>query len=440
VVLFLGTSILITQAIAILNGFTAQKSRRWTGILARAYNNYGYLNNNWGRIHRSIDAYRKAIPLWRNLKSTGELANTLNNLGYALGLIGDYDNAQVQIRDGLGLREKQGLRPAVGFSLSTLAEVSVHAFASEIAIEQAERALTIFEWTDHPRGQGLALRTLAEAKRRVSGSPTSRQEKTSLRLVEEAEAAALKAVEIFSTVYEPIRLLWALTELGCVYREWFVRFPDEQTPKERDGSLPIMSADELFNKSNIAFREAAALAADRNLHGAQLDALISQYRLHYFRYGAEPSAESHLVRASIQALFDTYYPNSDSTESRFYTKGIHEIPRDEVLLRFGDWHTFLGKEAIDLYKQQGNTSLCKAAKHFFFAFRCYAVYSDLPIRKRRTSRTLLYEAVKTFNPSEMLTLFKCVERVEVEFGLSTSELKEFLIDQFGDQSQHFEFD
>ncbi|MBI1296780.1 tetratricopeptide repeat protein [bacterium] len=416
------------------------KTPRWAGILARAYNNLGYTYDIVGRSHRSVQAYREALPLWRALHFEGDHANTLNNLGYAHAQIGEYDAAQICIRDGLRLRERQGLRPSVGYSLSTLAAVNIEAFASEIAIEQARRAIKIFQQTDSRRGEGMGYRTLAEAMRRVSGSPTSRQQALSIPLLEEAEEHALSAVNIFRhEVNEPVRLVWALLELGCVYREWYVwrtKSSQKLSPKETREERDLLTAKAIFDLGNAAFAEAADLAEEHRLPAQGLDALISYARLHYFRDGAQQTTQSQQIRHKVETIFANHYTLNDM----FYNHEIGSIPRDAMLIRLGDWHTFLGKEALDNYTSDPSTLLCKAAKHFGLAFRCYGAYSNQIIRKQRTSRSLFYDVVKTFNPAEILEFYNCIDSFEREFGLEQSELRSYLVEQFGDRDKHLVFD
>lgn len=439
---------LLEQAIASLT--PAGKDARQVAMLARAYNNLGYTFSNMGRRHRAIEAYTQALPLWRALKMESEQANTLNNLAFELAQIGDYDKAHAFIRDALRLREKAGPDEPVGYSLNTMAEISVQAFASEVAAQQAERALALFRNLRYARGMGFSLRALAEAKRRVSVSPTNVQTRQTVRLLAEAEAHAKEACAIFThQVNEPVRRVWALIELGCVYRDWLRwRQAGAGVPiavLERQEATADRADTELFEAGVAAFQEAEKVAAEIQQFTHRLDALINHAWLLYYsafdagqvEFRENSRTQVATLFGTIDALFDEIY----GAHPESLTGWLQQAPRDDLLVRRGDWEAFQGELALERFRlNKERAALQAAAEHLLLSYACYQRFSDRMIRQARRARTRIYNAIKGFSPSEMVQLYECVEAVEQQNGLTGSEFFRFLTEQFGPKESHVSLD
>lgn len=435
---------LLEQAIASLT--PPGKDARQVAMLARAYNNLGYTFSNIGRRHRAIEAYTQALPLWRALKMESEQANTLNNLAFELAQIGDYDKAHAFIRDALRLREKAGPDEPVGYSLNTMAEISIQAFASEVAVQQAERALALFRNLRYARGMGFSLRALAEAKRRVSISPTNVQTRQTVRLLAEAEAHAKEACAIFThQVNEPVRRVWALIELGCVYRDW-LRW------RQAGADVPIAvigqeeataehSAEALFADGVAAFQEAEKVAAEIHQFTHRLDALINHAWLLYYYYFDTRQVEfresGHTQVTTLFGAIDALFEEIYSPQQAPLAGWLQQAPRDDLLVRQGDWEAFQGELALARFcLNKEETALQAAAGHLLLSYACYQRFSDRMIRQARRARTRIYNAIKGFGPNEMVQLYKCVEAAEQQHGLTGSEFSRFLAEQFGPKESH----
>ena len=434
---------LVEKAIGALQPI--QNTQRWIGILARAYNNLGYIYALQGRNHRSIEALRSAVPLWRALRLDSEQANTLNNLAFSLAEIGDYDSAHAFVRDGLRLRERQGPKQPVGLSLNTYAEINIRAFASEIAAEQAEAALKIFSDLGYERGRGLALRAMAEAKRRVSFSPTTQQLGRTLTLLEESEHHARDAVKIFrEIVVEPYREVRCLIELGCVYREWFrwrkLENPEQLSPDEKANKRQILSLTELFERSHDALTEAAEHATTLGID-QQLDAQISLAWLLFnnrlrsakdgFDFQSDPSLQQQQI--AIEAILTPHFGSM--------REKLLSAAKDGLLVLLGDWEALLGEADLRFYREtEESTVLISAAEHCFLSLTAYATYTPNIIRQSRRTRSRLYEILKTFHTEAILKFYDSVDQVENRHQLINSQLNKFLTEQFGPRQSHIVLD
>jgi len=431
-----------------------QRYHRWVGVLARAYNNRGYIFRQQGRNHRAIEAFREALPLWKALKMDGEWANTSNNLGFALAEIGDYDNAQVAVRDGLRIRERYGPQRPIALSVNTLALVYIRQFSSEIAIDHATRAVEIFTQANDFRGQGLALRALAEAKRRSSGSPANLQiSGRSIQLLEEAEQAGVGCVKIFDEkdgkIDEPVRLVLALIELGCIYREWMRRRQSPGStalsPHEKDGTREILSIDRFFQLSVDAFIRAAAVAESHQLISNQLDALISCARAMQIRFDARNSGQTladlspHFLELSqtIDGVLSGHFGTAGST----FGEQLAGVNRDEMLIRRGDWETFQAELHLrEFQRTRGNSDLCMAAEHALVAFAYFETYSPYIFAKFRAARSRLHEALKLLSGVDRIALGECINKAESDYGIPASGFGKFVLEQFGSPDKHIELD
>lgn len=420
---------------------TRPNSPRTMGILARAYNNLGYTYAIAGQSWLAIEAFNHALPLWRTLKIESELANTLTNLAFDLAKVGDFERANSLIREAIQLREKSGSQHPLGLSFNTLAEISIMDFASELAIEQSTNALSLHQSLGYVRGEGLSLRTRAEAKRRISVSPFNRRQEQTVAWLEEGEIDALGAVEIFqSKVNEPARLVWSLLELGCIYRDW-MRWrrisPQELSPREKAGTRQELSIDALFDLSKGAFeqadKEAAKLGQD---HYLRLEVQLKWARLLFDRYfdsslGYLSSSAQGYVNHHFQLIEGQFAPESRSTDQHFIV-WLQSAPRDHHLYLLGDWKALQGEIELQRFLAVGgDDSLRTALEHYMLALQTYHQYSNKIMRWSRRSRNRLAEQLKKVNLKTLHLVYQIVTELEEKYQLHDSAMSRFLYEEFG---------
>lgn len=440
----------LEKAIAML----PQKTPRVTGVLAYAYHNQGYLFSNQGRHHRAIEAYNRTLPLWRALQMDGQRANTLNNLSFEQAEIGDFDSARRLNRDALTVRQQLSQRLPLGLSFNTLAEINIRAFSSEIAMQEALQAKTIFEELGHRRGYGMALRALAEATRRVSGSPATRGQKRTLELLEQSEKYAEEAVAVFEfEVKEPVRQVWALIELGCIYREWLryrMTNQKELSPREAADERSRLTVEELYKRSAKAFEKAATSAKEINQVNHRLDALINWAWLLYYRsfnhdtgnFADNAQQIKDSLFTQIEQFFGQHYGKRTPQFMHGLTNATEErITRDDYLIRLGDWESFQGEATMSRFQAtNAPADLQAAVEHFAIALACYAHYGDNDVRQTRRSRNRLYDLLKSCDSAILFQIYTNVEGIEEKFGWAShaSKIWEFLIDNFGPQEEQLD--
>lgn len=399
-------------------------------LLANALNNLGYLLRVRGRYSQAIKYYTDALPKWRELKNETEHANTLNNLAWALAEIGEFDQALRYAQDGLELRQNLGPRYPFALSLNTLGLIQVRNDQPNRAVENCERALTICRDLEQPRGVGLACIALAEAYRRMTRAPGPRDPLHSVDLLRKAEKYAREAQDVFSSrdFAETLRLIEALIELGCVYREWARLRPKD--PSSEDGS-----PNELAERGQQALRQAAKRAHGVLVH-KEVDALVNLAWLRY--YVKDPDGARQIIEQQVYALADQYRtlegprlpPPTD--------------PNTFIWVQLGKSQLLLGQIAFDRYqvldqqrKQTGvevepsEPFLRQAALHCTLSLAYDELFAN-DFRDLRAGLDTIYRNLKKLNSEELQTVYRAVRQTAEDSHLdSPSQMQVFLEKSFG---------
>ncbi len=187
-------------------------------------------------------------------------STTLNNLAFAQAEVGRLDVAKRLAETALALREEAGPRSPFGLSLNTMAHIAIRGNFLITAREYAERACSLFQLLGEQRGEGLAKTALAEALRRWG------EQKGKIESLQEAIRVAGEAVETFESLPAMDRVVEALIELGCAYRDLakVVRGPLRRD-QERDTSRITETVKENARKGQQALRRAADIAKSRGI-------------------------------------------------------------------------------------------------------------------------------------------------------------------------------
>ena len=416
--------------------------------LAKGYNGLGYVLRQRGLHRRSIAAYRRALPLWRGLGSEyrAEHANTLNNLSWALAELGEYEDAFRFCRDGLRLRQKEGARYPIALSYNTLGQIQTKAGRPYPARINCERALAIFRELATPRGIGMASIALSEAFRRLgeTGEVTFPEEKA--QLLWQAVRYAEDAVRIFGgdmslpeekrqpEVPERSRLVDALIEQGCAYREWARLRPSYDHRVDKEGE-PIPETDpdraELARRSEAALREATRVAGDKQPHRA-VDALVNLAWLKYYLGDRETARQT--IQQVHQAIPDDYHiteqrglPEEEQDMPWYWvqlSKAIRlsgDLEFDLYLDRDGEAQQARARhddQAEQYHREQAFEHLRKALAHYTLA----EVYDELYGRGRlhrdqRRSEEQIYERLKSLNIAELEEARQAVQKTARRYKL-----------------------
>ncbi len=326
--------------------------------LANAYNSLGYLLRLRGRHRQSVLAYRQALPLWRRLgkRYKAPHANTLNNLSWALAELGDYLDARRACKDGLALRRDIGSRYPIALSYNTLGQIQTKDDQPHRARVNCEHALAIFRELEMLRGVGMASVALAEAHRRMSTTGEVYFPEERAHLLAQAAGYATDAVRIFGgdpglppaerepQVDEPARLVDALIEQGCAYRDWAWRRPDyDQRPDEEGEMVTDPPREDLAQLGERALTEAARLAKAQQPHRA-VDALVN---LAWLKYFVEVPKQAETTLDQVWDIIPTGYRILEG-------QGLPEAGQDMPWhwVQLSKAHRLLGELAYERYERE----------------------------------------------------------------------------------------
>lgn len=437
---------LLTTAIAELNqwGETNRRTFRWAAILARGYNSLGYLYDRETRPYEAVDAYKKAIRLWRAVKLPVEEATTLNNSAFARAKIGAFDTAFEEAKAGLNLREQLGPRAPVGYSVNTLALIELANNELTAARRDAERAAEIFRQIYSVRGRGLALIALAEAMRRLSHLIVYVQQGKSAGMLADADRYIQEAEEIFTTqVAEPNRKIEALREKARIYRT-LARMSRERSHfvwNSQETGQPATHV-ELMQKSVTAFQQAVALAqqqTDRFLAG---DILLDRAFLDYYvyLYPGAPSFAAARTRfeAEVAAAVEQVIP----AEYRQINQAAPRHHRSWYWVQTGILEILQGHIAFNArpVEQHDAASLYPVLEHYLLGLTVYSYFSDRLFQELRIAHDQLYENLRKLTSPQKTFVHQIMNNLEGHYGFAegSSHLSMFFNERFSATEEEVE--
>lgn len=378
-------------------------------LLAKAYNIVGYLLRVQGRFQAACDAYRRALPYWRERERELDHAETLNNLAWASAEAGRFGRALRYCQDGLELREQLGHRYLIALSYNTLGLIAIKNDQPHRGRVHCERALAIFRDLGMPRGIGLACTALAEAHRRSADAPgvyfpTEKSERLHL-----AEEFAKQAVQIFrDEVPERLRLVEALNELGCIYRNWArlrLEYRDEQDPNR----------EELTKAGIAALEEAARLAADEFPY-RQVDALVNLAWLYFYT-------------GQFECALDTLDEAEKRVPQAYYITAESGAPQLEDAMSFlwtqmGKAHLLRGQIALQQYwnrpsakgKVRDTLLVQQVAEHFTLTLAYTELFAD-DFHGMRGAKDTMYNTLRGVNLEELQALYRGVDATAQKYHL-----------------------
>jgi len=414
---------------------------RSAGVLARAYNNLGYLHRLAGQTHQAIEAYQQALRYWRAAHFRTAQADTLNNLAYASALIGDFEAADRYGRDGVNLRKEVGPRMPTLLSLNTLALIDILSNYLDRGVRRCLRANKLFRILGNIRGIGLAQLTLAEAKRRISTSTVYQKQGQTAQLLAEASQHATEAARIFTEQSpEPDRLAASLIEVGCAFRDWAIL--RQQNPvmfsEEEKLTDQFYSVASLVTRSEQTFQK--ALEAAQEVDDLYVDILLNLALLYYLK-----GFRLNLVSTdkTLDLLNNRLFPQIETAILEHYRKRI-SLNQPTDLFALNDqsmFIVFLGRLeltrahiAFSQFRQNDNQNidhLKEAARHFALALAYLNRYSNKDFRQMRRAKQQLYERLTKLKAQELNVVFDSVAAVDQQYHWPTSPMSEFLRENFG---------
>lgn len=392
----------------------------WRLKLLKAYANdkFGYLYRSKGDYAKAVENYRRNIRLWRELHADSEYANTLNNLSWVLAELGDFQSAIRNCEDSLNLRRKLGHRYPIALSLNTLGLIEARYGLPERAVLRCEQALIIFRDLEQPRGIGLACSALAESLRRMTNVSDLLTDESSVENLKIAEKRAKESVEIFTNIIdEPLRLVEAYLELGCIYREMARRLKSDKTLLKN-----------LINESKSAFK-LSMQNAEIEYSYRRVDALVNLAWLYYYVGDFDQASKTiDDMEVDDRCLFKKNY-------TPIMLDGL--VPWHWVQL--GKANLLLGIIAFDKYENanmrkdsnEAKKQLMEVGQYWTFSMAYNELFGN-DFRDLKKGRQDIYNRLRILNLDEMGWLKDGVNQVIQDYGKTPKLLafEKFLVEQF----------
>lgn len=385
------------------------KSWRTKAIVAFAYRVRGYLHSKRGELRSAVADYTEAARLWRDLTIEVEEAETLNDLGYVLALLGQFGDARALVADARNLRRELGPRYPVALSINTLANIDLFEGLYEGALKKADQSLKLFRAMKSDRGIGLAFLVLAEAKRRHSQTDEVPNPEDKVALLREARDYAQTAHKIFSEqVKELAHEISALIELGCIFRAWVkIR---RKSPSPRD------PWEDHFAESVVLLRQAADRAANEFRH-RRADALVNLAWLGFFVNDEKLMEEA--AQDAKTAIPPEYYINPATGKPDIGDEQAQAVLWSQI----GKLYVLDGHRAFSFWERehekpddQRNTAIIRKALELAAEYYTLGLAHDELLshdyRDLRRAQDEIYNNFKRLNARELTIVAKIVKQTE----------------------------
>ncbi len=400
------------RELMVIEEISAAQSIRWSAILARNYNNLGYLRRVQGQFIAAAKAYQDALPHWRLTKLEAEQANTLTNLAYVLALSGRFEEARQRLEDALNLRMKLGTRVPLVLTYNTRAAVEVHAGQYHAAEPHAEKALQISQNLNFDRGVGLSLLTLSRLHRFMSEHPGT-PSKNKLRLLKQSLEEAKKALKHFTEDEEPERRLEGFYEQGLTHRQ-----------------LTLIDADEALEHGELAIcnlEEARDIARSEHLWQKYMDASLGLAWTYYYLQREQPERTVEIEEwedpeSFLEALDKEIKEKFGSYLITRYGKPEIEAS-DAVIIdvfsQLGRLHVLRGVIAMDRFEVRTEgpppyTHLRTAISEFVLALE-YSEQVGEEYQGIRRGLHTIHDRLKGLNVDEVLVAFETIRETAKDY-------------------------
>ncbi|MFZ5857196.1 MAG: tetratricopeptide repeat protein [Chloroflexota bacterium] len=368
---------------------------------------HGYLSWSQGEFKDAVQWYLQALPLWRELKIEVQQATTLNDLSWAEAETGAFETALSHCKDGLKLRRQLGKPYLIALSLNTMGLIEIRYGKPETARFHCEQALEIFRRQEDARGIGLACLALAESLRRTTNTDLFvYDEKMKIDYLTRAAERATEAVMIFKEKVkdEPLRLVEAYIELGCVYREW-IRQLHKDDPMRRDK----------IKRSHAAYEMAVKVARKSDYEYRAIDALVNMAWLYYYA-GNFSEARGILEKKVRNQIGDEYLYTKDHGAERTTPNPWHWV-------QLGKANVLLGMMFFDEYReahakdsQLAEKRLRQAAHNWALSMAYNTLYGN-NFRDFNKGREDVYSRLAELNIQEMKWVKDSMEQTHREYHI-----------------------
>ena len=404
----------------------ALEGQRRDLVLGRAHNNLGYAYwMHLGHYRAALKKFRSALPYFRASELWEELANTNDNMGRVYALLHHPTRAETLVDEGLRLRRELGRDYRSGLSLSSRAIVHLEFEQPHRARRLSQEALGIFERLGAQRGIGLASITLGRSLRHLGGlwmaGLYSHQDCD--QFLSQGARHLDGAVRIFKQVVdEPVRLVEALNELGCIYRERS-RLAQEMAPDRPLARTISLEAVRCLVRS-------IELAEELGLPVWYVDSCEDLAQVYFLRRDYD-NVDVWLQHAEEGVPADYKF-----REGELQTEILAEERIEAFWLQMGKIELLHGSLAFDVGTDGGSRPathevLKETTQHYLLSAAYFEQYSERAVGLRATFRQM-YDRFKHCTVDELRYLWEeTLPTIAGEYAIDLSHLGGFFEDTLG---------
>ena len=362
-------------------------------IVGRAHNHIGYIH--WmtdGKYEEALREFTKAVSYFPADMPSHEYATALDNLGRVYAQLGHRSLAIRLIERGRVQREslRNNSLGQYRYALSLHSHAVAYLMFGQPyrAVLLCEEALDVFGQLGvedgRRRGEGLALLTMGTAERFLSTFWRNRKPDEANLHLNLAEQYLVSAAQIFGAtdvalsvptaqaakvnsrnekpIDEPIRLVQAYGELGCVYRERAIL---NKSPE----NLQIAYANESFKR--------AIMVADQHDYHVLIADIYEDIAQLYFRIGEYKEAEQQL-RLAVDSIPEECRPNMPAKS----TSGTFPGCSEDYWQQLGKIHILYGN--IKILEKSRTTrnrqrNITSAVEHYVLAVSYFESFMTRPL-------------------------------------------------------------
>ena len=376
------------------------------------YKYLGFLYSGQGRYIEALRNYQEALKFSRRTDLLIEEATIRNDMGFVLGEQGDFFEALENVEDAYQIRRSVlGLGRYIGLSVNTQAIIAIREGRYREAVEYAKKSLSLFNVLGDTLGKGLASVALAEAYRRLAGSPHTLTQAERVDRLQIAERYAKSAEEIFKNDKNQSRLPGAYLEIGCASRDLI----------RRQRNLSDTHRNQLYRKSFSALQEAARIAEENHQEYRLVDSVTNLAWLAFFADRRDDEIDEAIIQAESKFPSD-YKWSKDAGKP-------HVDPREANSLiwsQLGKLHILKGIVAFQRWiTNEPNGNLMDAAEGFMLGLQYSSLFEKDHWGIRRAKRDI-YSVLKTLNETELAQFTHAVSATEDINNVTESLMREFM--------------
>ena len=372
------------------------------GTIVLAYRQRAHIKKRQFLLNLAIQDLKRAASANRGLDFNFEEATIRNDLGDTQVLIGDFEQARLNLQDAFSMRQemKNGTRLALSYSTAARYYIATNAFSQ--ARNSARQGMNLS--TRIGRGTALARISFAEATRRYAqqpGTPERRRDE----LFKEAEKALAEAVDGLEGALQ----IDAKIEQACLLRD-HMRYADG------------IEKDLLFKAADKLFLEVYKTAEQQNHQNTyrMADAMANRIWLGMFKQDNQFAQKAADEFSSLK-IFE--FPIDETGSLEKYQAQATQGDKNPLVQFIGKYYIAKGNLMFGPKFELPLKNLHNLAVNWMLGLEYSLIFAE-SYRGLAAAEETIYNKIRTFNDQEISMLLEEIEKAENKInGKKDSRLK-----------------